>query len=190
MQKQNSCTFYEMLFKFQTLLKINFNKVCPVLVTSPSDGLKTGNPPQWRTDHLKDVRVHFISSPRCHRPHLPSWKPPLHRERKALFRSDGVLQSAPVILQPTQAAERQPATNEEDLCQWYHEERHAQRWGLLQQSAPRRLLGKRREDLFSRVQHLAPRVSAWRENSSSAPVPLCVCTSNLKVRLAQEHYGL
>ncbi|GLD64297.1 NGFI-A-binding protein 2 isoform X1 [Lates japonicus] len=38
-------------------------------------------------------------------------KPPLYRERKALFRSDGVLQSAPVILQPTQTAKRQPATN-------------------------------------------------------------------------------
>lgn len=32
-------------------------------------------------------------------------------ERKALFRSDGVLQSAPRFLSPTQPAKRQPATN-------------------------------------------------------------------------------
>lgn len=56
---------------------------------------------------LKTQRVNFKPPPPP--PTFPIWKPPLYRERKALFRSDGVLQSAPVILQPTQTG--QSATN-------------------------------------------------------------------------------
>lgn len=68
----------------------------------------SGNPPQLlhKRHILKTQRVNFKPPPP---PTSPIWKPPLYRERKALFRSDGVLQSAPVILQPTQTG--QPATN-------------------------------------------------------------------------------
>lgn len=69
-----------------------------------SDVTKRGNPPKLHLQEpaSKTHRVNFKPPPA---PPTPSiWKPPLYRERKALFRSDGVLQSAPVILQPTQTA--------------------------------------------------------------------------------------
>lgn len=63
--------------------------------------------PLRRRPSLKTERVNFKPPPTP--PTFPIWKPPLYRERKALFRSDGVLQSAPVILHPTQTG--QSATN-------------------------------------------------------------------------------
>lgn len=63
--------------------------------------------PLLRRPSLKTQRVNFKPPPTP--PTFPIWKPPLYRERKALFRSDGVLQSAPVILHPTQTG--QSATN-------------------------------------------------------------------------------
>lgn len=63
--------------------------------------------PLRRRPSLKTQRVNFKPPPTP--PTFPIWKPPLYRERKALFRSDGVLQSAPVILHPTQTG--QSATN-------------------------------------------------------------------------------